>query len=528
VPCVCGAACAGALRQVHARRKVRGTFNVPVDVPQGPPNPSSRVVVAAPRPSLAPAARGGETIPDGTVVAGRYLLQGIIGEGGMGCVYSALSLTDRVQVAIKFLHAEILRDPSSVARFLAEARAMVTISSEHVVRVFGVGDGTDGRPPYIVMEYLQGEDLNTLLERDGALSVEQTCDYLLQCCVAVSEAHQAGVVHRDIKPANFWLQQRASGPHLKLLDFGIAKAEGPQTDQRLTETTTTFGSPTYMSPEQVRSAKHVDLRADVWALGVVAYELLSGRLPFDSPTTGGTLAAIIADDPAQLTSPRGPLPPALIEVVMLALTKNRVQRYPSVKAFADQLAVFASPAGRAVAAQVRNVVATGDAKDSGEWNADAALLRIRQSAGNVATASTFVGASTNSAMLPPKPAPRSRYALVVAVLVSVSCTVALLAFGALYMAHRQSNTGQAGAPVGTAPVLPSTTASASVTTANTGVTTASATSTAEQAIATIAPVRPTALVPTPAGGIKTHKPTPTATAVAAPVVTQKPPDPYGR
>ena len=287
--------------------------------------------------------------PPGRVIGGKYVVERVIGEGGMGAILAARHEQLGQQVAIKVLRAEALGHPEAVARFLREARAAVAIKSEHVGRVIDVGT-LDSGVPYMIMEYLEGEDLAELLERRGPLPVSEAVDFVVQACEALAEAHAKRIVHRDIKPANLFLTQRADGSALvKVLDFGIAKALEESVagrDANLTATATALGTPTNMAPEQVRSAKDVDPRADVWGLGTVLYELIVDEPPFVADTITALCAMIIADPLVPMAEKRSDVPARLDEVVGKALEKEREVRYPSVAALAEALAPFASDAGQ--------------------------------------------------------------------------------------------------------------------------------------------------------------------------------------
>ncbi len=290
------------------------------------------------------------------MVDGRYRVRRLIGQGGMGAVVAAERVQVGGPVAIKFLDPKLARDAASVERFFREAKATMLIKSEHVVRVLDVGQSGTGIP-YIVMELLEGQDLGRLLSGYGALPVTSAVDYVLQASEALAEAHAAGIVHRDLKPSNLWLSQRSDGsPHVKVLDFGISKLTSHVPgDPKLTETQSVFGSPTYMSPEQIRSAKKVDHRTDVWALGVVLHELLSNKLPFDDDTVSGVLAAISADPPVPLRQIRPDAPPGLEAAILSCLQKDVNRRCQSLADFALALAPFASPVGAISADRISRI-----------------------------------------------------------------------------------------------------------------------------------------------------------------------------
>ena len=231
-----------------------------------------------------------EGVPSpGDVVLGKYRVERVLGVGGMGCVVAAQHTTLDQLVAIKFLLAKAAKNPQNVQRFTREAQAAARIRSDHVAKVSDIGALPDGSP-YMVMEYLEGEDLADRLTRGGALGVPQAVHFVLQACEALAEAHRAGIVHRDLKPANLFVTQLpAGGQRIKVLDFGISKIEvEPGKGDNLTKTSTLMGSPLYRSPEQMMSAKDADARADIWALGVILYELVAGSPPF----LGATLPEI--------------------------------------------------------------------------------------------------------------------------------------------------------------------------------------------------------------------------------------------
>ncbi|MDF2692696.1 MAG: serine/threonine protein kinase, partial [Labilithrix sp.] len=289
----------------------------------------------------------------GDIIAGRYEVERNIGGGGMGSVVAARHRQLDERVAVKFLHPRLADDVANVERFVREAKAASRIKTEHVIRVHDIGTTEDGLP-FIVMELLEGIDLAHLAAR-GPVPIALAVDCTLQAAEALAEAHAVGIIHRDIKPSNLWLSQRKDGtPLVKVLDFGISKLATTEGDAKLTETQAVFGSPSYMSPEQIRSAKRVDHRTDIWALGVVLYELLTTQLPFDADNVPGVLAAVTADDPRPLRSLRADVPATLEAVIFACLVKDPARRATLAELTAG-LRPFASPAGVISADRVNRI-----------------------------------------------------------------------------------------------------------------------------------------------------------------------------
>lgn len=280
----------------------------------------------------------------GDLLAGKYQVERVLGVGGMGVVVVATHLQLEERVAIKFLLPDALQNAEAVARFAREARAACKIRSEHVARVVDVSTLETGAP-YMVMEYLEGHDLQKELELRGALSVEDATDFVLQACEALAEAHTGGIVHRDLKPANLFLTHRADGsPCVKVLDFGISKVggkSGSASDASMTKTTAMMGSPLYMSPEQLKSTKDVDQRADVWAMGIILSELLTGKPVFQGETMPQLCAAILTEPPIPLTHMRPDAPRGLEQTVAKCLEKDPQARFQNVGELALALAEFA-------------------------------------------------------------------------------------------------------------------------------------------------------------------------------------------
>ncbi|HUS30826.1 MAG TPA: serine/threonine-protein kinase [Kofleriaceae bacterium] len=283
-----------------------------------------------------------ETNP-GTVLAGKYRVERVLGTGGMGVVVAALHEQLDERVAIKLLRADRLAQADAVERALREARATVKIQSDHVVRVFDVGTLENGSP-YIVMEYLAGCDLAQLLCAEGKLDVADACSYVRQACDAVGKAHAIGIIHRDLKPANMFLAVRDDKSAIKVLDFGISKfvsTDSHRVSPSLTSTASVLGSPAYMSPEQLESPREIDARTDIWGLGVILFELLTGAHPFVADTLP-QLYKKIADEPApSVKSIRPDVPVDLDAIVARCLAKKPADRFADVASLARVLAPFA-------------------------------------------------------------------------------------------------------------------------------------------------------------------------------------------
>ncbi len=304
-------------------------------------------------------------VKEGDILAGKYRVDRVLGVGGMGIVVQATHTVLNDRVALKFLLPELLENEATAARFLREAQATVRIKSPHVARVTDVGKLENGAP-YMVMEFLEGKDLGHVLE-DGPLDVETAILYLLQACEAVAAAHASGVIHRDIKPANLFLTQGPDQrPVVKMLDFGISKIANRDGVGSLTQTHTAMGSPLYMSPEQMRSAKSVDARTDVWSLGIVLYEMLTGTLPFMAETMPQLCALILETEPPSLKEAVPDLPEGLDEAVRKAIARNVEDRYQDIAEFALAVGPFAGPAGIESARRVARILqAAGLGSDSG-------------------------------------------------------------------------------------------------------------------------------------------------------------------
>ncbi|HKO52997.1 MAG TPA: protein kinase [Polyangiaceae bacterium] len=283
----------------------------------------------------------------GKIVGGKYRIDGFLGAGGMGVVFSAIHLELDAPVAIKVVRDEFAANEAIVSRLLFEARAVARMQSVHVVRVLDVARLANGAP-YIVMEKLRGADLAALLEERKTIPVAEAVGYLLQACEGLVEAHGVGIVHRDLKPENMFLAATPEGIVLKILDFGISKdigttiREGKRTT--LTKGGAAVGSPSYMAPEQIRAAPNLDARADIWSLGTILFELLTGRCPFEAETVALMYQKVLTEDAPSLLDFIPDAPSELNTIIRLCLQKDADDRFQTVQELASALRGLMRPA----------------------------------------------------------------------------------------------------------------------------------------------------------------------------------------
>jgi serine/threonine-protein kinase len=270
---------------------------------------------------------------------GDYVVVMRVADGAMGRVYEARHASTRQKVAIKILHDDVAKDRIAVERFKREYETAKEIESPYVVRVIDFGDTGDGSF-YLTMEFLHGEELGTLLRREGAQPVARVVRILAQFACGLEDAHSFGVIHRDLKPDNVFLVKGEAGDELRILDFGSVKLQ-METGPKLTAFGTTLGSPFYMSPEQAMGKADVDNRTDLLALGAITYEMLCGKIAFDGPAVAQILMKIVNDMPAPLSSQRAGLPASLDDVIERALAKDKKKRHDGTVALAaDVLGAF--------------------------------------------------------------------------------------------------------------------------------------------------------------------------------------------
>ncbi|MEO6775480.1 MAG: protein kinase [Kofleriaceae bacterium] len=284
---------------------------------------------------MAPGSKVDTGIVIGQVFLGKYRVDSILGQGGMGVVAECTHLQLGERVAIKMLRKDVLLDEEAVQRFTREAQAAAKLKSEYVAKVTDVGR-FENDVPYMVMEFLEGHDLGQLLEQRGVLPVPWASELVLQTAEALAEAHSLGIIHRDVKPTNLFVTWRPDGSALiKVLDFGISKSP-TGADMQLTQTQSLLGTPAYMSPEQMRSARLVDSRSDIWSLGTVFYELLEGRRPFEAESFSEMCVKVAVDPPAPMVN----TPPALQAVILKCLAKSPDQRYATMADLGHDLVPF--------------------------------------------------------------------------------------------------------------------------------------------------------------------------------------------
>jgi serine/threonine-protein kinase len=282
-------------------------------------------------------------VHEGDVLAGKYRVERVLGTGGMGVVVAATHLVMGERVALKVLLPEAMDRPDVAPRFLREARTALRIQSEHVAHVLDVGVLETGTP-YLVMEHLEGADLRALLRIRKHFDAADAVEIALQVADALAEAHAQGVVHRDLKPSNLFLTERADGrPVVKVLDFGIAKSVHELGEGHETGADTFIGSPRYAAPEQLRSAKSVDARADLWSLGVVLYELVAGVRPFEGESAVAVIAAIMAEVAEPLQNRVPDVDPELATIVGRCLERDPAKRFQRVADVASALRAVAIP-----------------------------------------------------------------------------------------------------------------------------------------------------------------------------------------
>jgi serine/threonine-protein kinase len=296
----------------------------------------------------------------GALVGGKLRIDALLGRGGMGAVYAATHVGLGQRVAVKLLSSEAAESREAVQRFEQEAQIVSRLSSPHVVRVFDMGE-TEHGDPYLVMELLEGHDLAALVSRPAAIPVPTAVELVLEAALGVAVAHASGLVHRDLKPANLFLARNPDGTAtVKVLDFGLTKLARPG-DAGLTQSAASFGTPQYMAPEQIMSAKHVDARCDQHALAMILYELCTKAPPYVAPTPAALTVLIVTRPPPSARVLRSDVPVDLDRALMKAMAKKPTDRFEDLGAFARAIAPFASPRGAALAGAIERTLAAAGA-----------------------------------------------------------------------------------------------------------------------------------------------------------------------
>ncbi|MEK6335250.1 MAG: serine/threonine-protein kinase [Acidobacteriota bacterium] len=291
----------------------------------------------------------------GQTLAGKYSIEELIKTGGMGSVYRGKHVLMDKTVAVKVLRKALAADDVVVARFSREAKAASRISHPHAVSVTDFGEAENG-VVFLVMEYLHGQTLKDIIKQEGAMSLERTVEIIRQVTGALDAAHHQGVIHRDLKSDNIMLSETNGGDWARVLDFGIAKIQEPEgsRDNDITAPNLVIGTPQYMSPEQCAQTGPIDARSDVYSLGIIVFEMLSGRLPFTGESPTVIMMKQVQDPPPSILEARPDLPAAVNGVVEKALSKQPVDRFQTAGQLSEALSAIASasdaPAAVAVAA----------------------------------------------------------------------------------------------------------------------------------------------------------------------------------
>lgn len=295
----------------------------------------------------------------GEILAGKYRIERQIAEGGMGVVMAAHHVQLGTPVAVKILKPEVCREADSVARFVREARIAASLANDHIARVQDVGTLPTGEP-FMVLEYLEGQDLGEVIDTHGALPTKDAVDFVMQTLEALAEAHSVGIIHRDIKPPNLFVASQQDGTFaIKVLDFGISKGLGldGRADGAITNTSQLVGSPGYMSPEQLHNPKEVDARTDIWSIGVVLDELLTSDRLFEGETMGQTMANILGRPIRPVRTRRPDVPEGVERIISGCLERDVNRRFKDVGQLAEALSPFASPKGQRSLANILSYVA---------------------------------------------------------------------------------------------------------------------------------------------------------------------------
>lgn len=392
----------------------------------------------------------------GELIDGKYRINAVLGEGGMGVVYGATHVDLQRSVALKVIRPEFRQQPELVARLMIEARAAAQIKSEHVCRVLDVGRLGSG-VPYIVMEYLEGRNLSSLLQARGRLTERQSVDHLLQACEALAEAHRLGIIHRDLKPENLFLAEFPDGRRaIKVLDFGISKVTSamllPTSSKGLTNPSAALGSPHFMAPEQMAAARDVDARADIWALGAILYQLLSGRFAFDGHSLPAVCAAVLQTEPAPIRSIVAEVSPGVELIIAQCLAKQRDQRLSSVVEFAERLAPFGSSSATQSAMRISRLLRVSTPGSGAAADGSGSTPSSQPSSAPLETTEFSQGPTTPPVVSPTPGAPafkphdgsKKRYWLFGAI--AAACLLSVVSYGLMARSRPQAAQQPVGVP----------------------------------------------------------------------------------
>ena len=474
-----------------------------------------------------------EPVQPGEILAKKYRVEKVLGIGGMGVVVSATHLELDQKVALKFMHANAYATEEAKNRFQREARIASKLRSEHVARVSDTGVLENGAP-YIVMEYLDGVDLSAQLQQFGPMPVGYAAECIVQACDAIGEAHSHGIVHRDLKPANLFLTQHSDGsPLVKVLDFGISKATGADTGMAMTKTGALLGSPLYMSPEQMRSLKTVDARTDIWAIGVILFELLTAHTPFTADSFGDLLLQVMTTTPKPLRQLRPDVPPEVSALVERCLTKDPAARVQSVAEIATVLAPFCSASGVVLAQRITTLAhrsGTGDPRVTTRDPPRATLEAATAPGPSAAAAGAGTNAGWGGTGAPEAP-PRSTAALWIGVAVLLACGVTFAVVAITKRASPAESTATSAATpsasavtaTASAPVVSTATAAATTTSVASPATGTPPLPSATEAVAAPPPPPPAPIATTSRSLGKSPSATPSPVVPAAPPPSPQPP-----
>jgi serine/threonine-protein kinase len=341
---------------------------------------------------LSPAKPANKAAEGDALLDGRYRIVRLLGEGGMGAVYLASHVGLGRDVAIKFLHAEFISREDVVGRFRREAQAAAAIRHKNIIEVFDVGVSPQGEP-FLVMEYLEGESLAGLLKRVGPLSLGAACAVMEPALQALQAAHRKGIVHRDLKPDNIFLAyQEGEPPVVKIIDFGISKFTQGDPDKWRTRTGAVMGTPAYMSPEQARGSASLDHRTDLYSMGTILFEMLTGGLPYAGTNFAEYLSAMLVDDPRVPQSVYADFPSEAEPMVLKALAKNPDQRFQSATEMLE--ALTALPSYDAGKERLSLLASTLEVRGFAAGDLGQALSKPGRSTGDKAAPSGLRGVST--------------------------------------------------------------------------------------------------------------------------------------